>query len=186
MPNHSDIHSDLMIDVRDVAKTYVTRSETVEAIQTVSLQVRRGEFVAILGPSGCGKSTLMLIIATARRLPMFDRAVRGNDFAIQSRYELLGRELDGLSLGVVGYGRIGRRVAEMCEAAFRMRIHVYDPYVEPGRIELDGRVAEASLVDMAAKVEGIEFIYLEERDVVRHKLVKDIIRAFDAREKKSK
>jgi phosphate starvation-inducible PhoH-like protein len=35
-------------------------------------------------------------------------------------------------------------------------------------------------------VEGIEFIYLDERDVVRHKLVKDIIRAFDAQEKRRK
>ncbi len=35
-------------------------------------------------------------------------------------------------------------------------------------------------------VEGIEFIYLDERDVVRHKLVKDIIRAFEAQEKRKK
>jgi phosphoglycerate dehydrogenase-like enzyme len=108
-------------------------------------------------PYGPTESTaelaLMLIIATARSLPMFDRAVRRNDFAIQSRYELLGRELDGLELGVVGYGRIGRRVAEMCEGAFRMRVHVYDPCLEPGMIELDGRVPEQSLVEMAGKVD---------------------------------
>lgn len=36
------------------------------------------------------------------------------------------------------------------------------------------------------KVEGIQFIYLDERDVVRHKLVKDIIRAFEAQEKRSR
>jgi NitT/TauT family transport system ATP-binding protein len=54
---------DIFIDVQGVSKTYVTRSESVPAIRTVSFQVRRGEFVAILGPSGCGKSTLILIIA---------------------------------------------------------------------------------------------------------------------------
>jgi len=54
---------DLFIDVENVSKTYTTRTELVEAIRTVSFEVRRGEFVAILGPSGCGKSTLMLIIA---------------------------------------------------------------------------------------------------------------------------
>ncbi len=55
--------SEILIDVQEVSKTYVTRNESVEAIRTVSFQVRRGEFVVILGPSGCGKSTLMLIIA---------------------------------------------------------------------------------------------------------------------------
>jgi len=54
---------DIFIDVQEVSKTYLARSESVPAIRTVSFQVRRGEFVAILGPSGCGKSTLILIIA---------------------------------------------------------------------------------------------------------------------------
>jgi NitT/TauT family transport system ATP-binding protein len=52
-----------LIQVENVSKTFVTRDETVEAIREVSLDVKKGEFVAILGPSGCGKSTLMLIIA---------------------------------------------------------------------------------------------------------------------------
>jgi NitT/TauT family transport system ATP-binding protein len=59
MPNQPDI----LIDVQGVSKTYMTRDGAVEAIRSVSFQVRRGEFVAILGPSGCGKSTLMLITA---------------------------------------------------------------------------------------------------------------------------
>jgi NitT/TauT family transport system ATP-binding protein len=54
---------DTFIEVQEVSKTYLTRSESVPAIRTASFQVRRGEFVALLGPSGCGKSTLILIIA---------------------------------------------------------------------------------------------------------------------------
>jgi D-3-phosphoglycerate dehydrogenase / 2-oxoglutarate reductase len=45
-----------------------------------------------------------------------------------SRARLLGMELRGRLLGVVGYGRIGRRVAEICSAGLHMRVLVYDPF----------------------------------------------------------
>jgi NitT/TauT family transport system ATP-binding protein len=46
-----------------VSKTYVGAGEPVRAVDIVDLELRRGEFVAVVGPSGCGKSTLMLMLA---------------------------------------------------------------------------------------------------------------------------
>jgi putative ABC transport system ATP-binding protein len=50
---------DLIIDARDVVKTYRTENVTVQALRGVSFGVTRGEMVAIMGPSGCGKTTLL-------------------------------------------------------------------------------------------------------------------------------
>src|SRR5713226_5082582 len=46
-----------------VSKTFSGRTQTVEALLAVDVDVSAGEFVCLLGPSGCGKSTLLSIIA---------------------------------------------------------------------------------------------------------------------------
>jgi len=46
---------------------------------------------------------------------------------------MIGTELLGSSLGVIGYGRIGRRVAEICALGLRMNVMVYDPYIKLGQ-----------------------------------------------------
>ncbi len=52
----------IVIRTFDLWKTYVMGDQTINAVSGVDIQIRRGEYVAIMGPSGSGKSTLMNLI----------------------------------------------------------------------------------------------------------------------------
>ena len=54
--------SDAIIRTEGLKKDYVLGAETVHAVRGVDLEIRRGEFVAVMGPSGSGKSTFMNMI----------------------------------------------------------------------------------------------------------------------------
>ena len=54
---------DEVLLVRGLRKSFESGGEPVRALRGASLDLRRGEFVAVTGPSGCGKSTLLNVIA---------------------------------------------------------------------------------------------------------------------------
>jgi putative ABC transport system ATP-binding protein len=61
-----------LLEARDLARDYSFGEETVHALRGVTLDVRDGDYVAIVGPSGCGKSTLLNLIGA------IDRPTRGS------------------------------------------------------------------------------------------------------------
>ncbi len=78
--------------------------------------------------------TIGLILALCRKLHIaFQRTKQGNF----QRNDLLGCELRGMILGIVGYGRIGQRVAQRAKA-FKLEIIAYDPFINPKVPEAEG------------------------------------------------
>ncbi|MEM8610364.1 MAG: ATP-binding cassette domain-containing protein, partial [Myxococcota bacterium] len=51
-----------MIRTQDMSKVYTTDEVETTALNSISVEIQRGEFIAIMGPSGCGKSTLLNIL----------------------------------------------------------------------------------------------------------------------------
>ena len=53
----------IVLEVRDLVKTFALDGTTINAVDHVSFQVKSGEFVALVGPSGSGKTTMLSILA---------------------------------------------------------------------------------------------------------------------------
>ena len=85
-----------------------------------------------------------LLMAVAKRVMVGDMRLRGAQDV--ERADLRGTELLGNTLGIVGYGRIGRRVAEMCAHGIRMKVTIYDPIL-PEDAALPAGVARTNDLD---------------------------------------
>lgn len=72
-----------------------------------------------------------LLMAIAKRVVTGSRFLQTNDFP---RTELFGTEVRDRVLGVIGCGRIGRRVAEICGLGFKMKVIGYDPFLTNAEI----------------------------------------------------
>jgi putative ABC transport system ATP-binding protein len=62
-----DVAETPVISVRNLTKTYLAGANSVRALRGVSLEIHRGEFVAVMGPSGSGKSTFMNLLGCLDR-----------------------------------------------------------------------------------------------------------------------
>ena len=91
--------------------------------------------------------TVALIFGVARRLVQADTKLRTQGWA-GGRAPLMGMELRGKTLGVVGLGRIGGRVAQMMGAGVGMRVVGYDPYIAPERAAALGVSVVPSVEDV--------------------------------------
>lgn len=102
--------------------------------------------------------TLALMLAAARRVGEAERLLRRGDWTGWEPGQLLGRELSGATVGIVGLGRIGTRVAELLEG-FGVRLLYTSRHAHPDSIWAEARLG-LERVTLTELVERADFVTL--------------------------
>ena len=102
-----------------------------------------------------------LMVMLARKIPLVTRYLEGGGALARDNYEgaaWFGHELRGRTLGLIGFGQVGGRVARL-GVAWGMRVVVHDPFVDADAIEAAG----AAPVDLDRLIVDADFISLHAR-----------------------
>jgi len=83
-----DINKPPIVIIRNLNKTYVRGNQVIHVLENITLDIREGEFLALMGPSGSGKSTLLNLIAGIDRADSGLILVGGIDITSLSETEL--------------------------------------------------------------------------------------------------
>jgi D-3-phosphoglycerate dehydrogenase / 2-oxoglutarate reductase len=120
----------------------------------VDAATRRGIPIVIApdgGTQAVAEGALALMLSLAKDLNALDRAVREGNWGARDEVDIW--DIGGTTVGIVGFGRIGRRVATLVEA-LGARVLAYDPYAEPTGgtelVELDTLFGESDYISLHA------------------------------------
>ena len=130
-----------ILQAYDLKKTYGTGEACVHALDGVSLNVEKGEFVAIVGTSGSGKSTLLHMLGGLDRPSSGKVFVDGKDI-----FSLKDEELTIFRRRKIGFAFQAYNLVPV--------LNVYENIVLP--IELDGGKADKDFVEEITKVLGLD------------------------------
>ena len=100
-----------VIQVRDIHKTYQLGETQVHALRGINLEIRRGEFVAIMGASGSGKSTFMNILGCLDRPSSGQYFLEGIDVSSLEKKQLAGIRNRKIGFVFQGFNLLARTTA---------------------------------------------------------------------------
>ena len=135
-------------------------SRTGGGLNNVDIEAATDHNIVVCGVKGpqdrmVAEHTLALMGALTKQFFYLDAQVRKGNFASRKEYRPAG--LAGKRIGLIGLGRIGRIVADICARAFQMEVWAYDPFVTPETLGSEDIVLKA---DMAAVIRTADFLSL--------------------------
>jgi len=125
---------------------------------TVNLKACTEAGVLCLNQAGGNKEAvaehaLAMMLSLSKRIVEADRAIRRE---ILDRNIFMGHDLLGQTVGIIGLGNVGKRLAQLCNGLFQMRVLAYDPYVSAEvmrqnnveKVDLDTLMRESDFVSI--------------------------------------
>jgi D-3-phosphoglycerate dehydrogenase len=124
-------------------------------IDAIDLEAARARGVPVVNVPEYAEETvaegaMALMLAAAKKLKPIQRAMDGTGW-IWPAAQWLGLDLAGKTLGLVGIGRIGAKVARMAGAGFRMRVLAFDPHADAARFTEAGAARRTELRALLAE-----------------------------------
>jgi D-3-phosphoglycerate dehydrogenase len=135
-------------------------SRTGGGLNNVDIEAATDNNIVVCGVKGpqdrmVAEHTVSLMGALAKQFFYLNAQVRKGNFASRKEYRPAG--LSGKQVGLIGLGRIGRIVADICTRAFDMQVWAYDPFITPETLGADDIVLKA---DMADVIQTADFLSL--------------------------
>lgn len=120
-------------ELMDMAPDLKVISRTGTGVDNVDIEAATQRGIMVLHTPDANtitvaEHTVAFIGALTKHLLFLDAETRQGRFKTARRL-YLPVDLDGKTLGIIGYGRIGKQVAKKCMAAFNMRVIIFDPYI---------------------------------------------------------
>ena len=85
---------------------------------------------------GVAEHALGMMLALSKRMIETDREMRRAEIKVREAF--MGHNIEGKTVGLVGLGNVGTRMAELCGTLFSMRVLAYDPHISAQRFEQHG------------------------------------------------
>ena len=129
---HFHVHDDLLRR----APNLLIVSSNGAGFDPVDVDACTAAGVLVLNQSGgnansVAEHALGMLLTLSKRILEADRALRRD--ANVNRNALMGNEAKGKTIGIVGIGNVGRRIAELCKGLLHMKVIAYDPYLSAER-----------------------------------------------------
>src|SRR6202000_3358249 len=142
------------------APNLLVSSPTAAGFHPVDVDACTAAGVLVVNQSGgnansVAEHALGMLLTLSKRIPEADRALRRS--ANVNRNALMGSEVQGKTIGIIGLRNVGRRIAELCKGLLRMNVLAYDPYLSASematrggeKVELDDLLRRSDFVSIS-------------------------------------
>jgi D-3-phosphoglycerate dehydrogenase / 2-oxoglutarate reductase len=125
---------------------------------TVNLKDATEAGVAVVNQAGGNKEgvaehVMAMMLTLSKRIVMSDHAMRSG--ATYDRRAFMGDDVQGRTIGIIGLGHVGSRVAELCKGLFQMRVLAFDPYLSAEDIKSRNAEKVGSLDELLAQADYV-------------------------------